>query len=283
MSTSLPGQCNAGAGDAFVRKYDAASGDEIWTREFGTQLPDAVAGLAVDGGAVFVLAGQNLAKLVSASAADSAPRIRNECVLNAASNIGGGVVPGEIVTVLVAGDVARLLFNGVPAPILVASEERITAVVPLELAGQTTVDIRVESRDAASEAVTLPVLPERLGFFSADRSGDGQAAIVNEDGSLNRPDHPARPGSVISIFGTGGSAHAVRVAISSEIIAFPEVDGGEEDFRYYAPILYVGPGGGVLQINMRVPSGVPSGGAVPLHIISGGMRIEQSLTIAIGQ
>jgi uncharacterized protein (TIGR03437 family) len=88
---------------------------------------------------------------------------------------------------------------------------------------------------------------------------------------------------MISIYGTGGSANAVRVAISNEIIAFPEVDGGGEDYRYYAPILYAGPGGGVLQINLRVPSGVPAGGAVPLHIMSGGVGIEQLLTIAIGQ
>ena len=45
----------------------------------------------------------------------------------------------------------------------------------------------------------------------------------------------------------------MRVAISNEIIAFPEVDGGVEDYRYYAPILYAGPGGGALQLNLRVP------------------------------
>jgi hypothetical protein len=60
--------------------------------------------------------------------------------------------------------------------------------------------------------------------------------------SLNSPADPARPGSVISIYGTGGSTNAVRVAISNEIIAFLEVDGGVEDYRYYAPVLYAGLG-----------------------------------------
>jgi outer membrane protein assembly factor BamB len=75
VRTALLGQCYAGADDAFVRKYDAASGDEIWTREFGTQQPDPIAGLAADSDAVFVAAGLNLAKLVRAPATGSAPRI----------------------------------------------------------------------------------------------------------------------------------------------------------------------------------------------------------------
>ena len=283
VNTAVSGQCYAGAGDAFIRKFDAASGDEQSTREFGTQQPDPVAGLAVTADSVFILAGQNLARVERTPVADSKPRIHNECVLNAASNIGGGVVPGEIVMVIVTGEVTRLLFNGVTAPVLSATETRLTAVVPPDLAVGTTVDIRAESGDDVSEPVRLPVLPERLGVFSADGSGNGQAAIINEDGSPNSPAHPAMPGSSISVFGTGSSANDVRVAISNEIIAFPEVDGGAEDYRYYAPITSTSSAGGVLEINLRLPSGVPSGSTVPLHIMAGGVRIEQFLTMAIGK
>jgi uncharacterized protein (TIGR03437 family) len=279
----LPGQCYAGNDDAVVRKYEITSGDEIWTREFGTYQFDAVGGLPANAGGVFVLAGRNVAKLVTSPPADSGPRIVNECVLNAASHIGGGVVPGEIVTVAVSGRVTRLLFNGLPAPIFAASDESLTALVPFELAGQAAVQVQVESEGIVSDPVTLPVFSDRLGVFSADRSGNGQAAVVNEDGSLNSPSHPALRGSVISLYATGGAANAVAVAISNEIKAFPEVDGGAEDYRYYAPILYAGASGWLIQINVRVPASVPPGSAVPLHIMAGGVPIEQSPTIAIGQ
>ncbi len=211
------------------------------------------------------------------------PRIVNECVLNAAGHIGGGVVPGEIVTVAISRRVTRLLFNGLPAPIFAASDESLTALVPFELAGQAAVQVEVESERIAFDPVTLPVFSDGLGVFSADRSGNGQAAVVNENGSLNSPSHPALLGSVISLYATGTAANAVAVAISNEIKASPEVDGGAEDYRYYAPILYVGAAGGLIQINVRVPAGVPSRSAVPLHILAGGVPIEQSLTIAIGQ
>ncbi len=282
VRTALPVQCYAGNEDAVVRKYDIVTGEEIWTREFGTGQPDPVAGLAGTGGEVFVLAGSHLEKLANAPVADSAARVVNECVLNAASNIGGGVVPGEIVTVAVIGSVTRVFFNGAPAYVLAASDGRIFTVVPLEVAGRSVVDVQVESNGIVSETVTLPVLPDRLGVFSADGSGNGQAAILNQDGTLNGPSNPARPGSAITIYGTGGLPNAIAIAISNEIEAYPEVDGGAEDYRYYAPILYAGVTGGLLQVNVQLPTGVPSGSAVPLHIRSGGLPIEQSLTIAIG-
>jgi len=179
----------------------------------------------------------------------------------------------------VTGSVTRLLFNGVEARILAQSDGRVRAIVPFELTGQT-VDVQVESQGIASEPITLAVLPDRLGVFSADQSGTGQAAIVNEDGNLNDPSHPAQPGSVISIYATGGSVNAV--AISNDIKAYPEVDGGAEDYRYYAPILNSSSTDGLLQIIVRVPLGVPPGSAVPLHVMSSGIPVEQLLTVAIG-
>jgi autotransporter-associated beta strand protein len=53
---TLPGQASAGGFDAFVRRYDA-HGNELWTRQFGTNDEDVVRGVAVDAGNVFV-AGQ---------------------------------------------------------------------------------------------------------------------------------------------------------------------------------------------------------------------------------
>jgi uncharacterized protein (TIGR03437 family) len=41
------------------------------------------------------------------------------------------------------------------------------------------------------------------GLFSADSTGTGQLAAVNQDGTVNSAAHPAKAGSVISLYGTG--------------------------------------------------------------------------------
>ncbi len=55
---SLPGQTLLGGGDAFLRKYDTA-GNELWTRQFGTDGADWAGAVALDGsGNVYVAGGQ---------------------------------------------------------------------------------------------------------------------------------------------------------------------------------------------------------------------------------
>jgi len=49
----LPGQVGVGNADAFLRKYDA-SGNSLWTRQFGTSAYDVAYGVAVDASAVYV-------------------------------------------------------------------------------------------------------------------------------------------------------------------------------------------------------------------------------------
>lgn len=51
---SLPGHSNAGEMDGFVRKYDTA-GNELWTRQFGTNTQESVAAIAVDTSGVYVV------------------------------------------------------------------------------------------------------------------------------------------------------------------------------------------------------------------------------------
>jgi hypothetical protein len=51
---AFPNQTNSGGADAFVRKYDG-SGNELWTRQFGTNLHDIATGIATAaGGSVYV-------------------------------------------------------------------------------------------------------------------------------------------------------------------------------------------------------------------------------------
>jgi hypothetical protein len=50
---TLPGQSNAGDLDAFVRKYDA-DGNEIWTRQFGTDSADSAMAASAHSGVVYV-------------------------------------------------------------------------------------------------------------------------------------------------------------------------------------------------------------------------------------
>lgn len=46
-SGALPGQTDMGEGDAFIRKYDG-DGNELWTRQFGSQDWDSANGLGID-------------------------------------------------------------------------------------------------------------------------------------------------------------------------------------------------------------------------------------------
>jgi len=47
VRAALPSQTSAGAEDAFIRKYDA-SGNVLWTRQFGGDSYDGASGVAVE-------------------------------------------------------------------------------------------------------------------------------------------------------------------------------------------------------------------------------------------
>ena len=123
----------------------------------------------------------------------------------------------------------RILFDGVPAPLLYVSESQSGAIVPYPVAGRSSVDVQVEYKGALSEVMTVPVLPSRPGIFSRDRSGKGQGEILNEDGSLNSPSNPARRGSVITILATGGGESAPGIEdgqILGDVLTNPDQFAG---------------------------------------------------------
>jgi uncharacterized protein (TIGR03437 family) len=315
---ALPGQCYAGGGDVFVIRADT-NGNPLWTREFGTSQPESPVEIAIGATSIdLTVAGVNNVSMtnvekLSAAVSDSKPTIRNECVLNAASYVGGAVAPGEIVTILGLGlgpktlaqfqiapngqiatalSGTQVLFDDQPVPLLYVFDQQVSAIVPYGVAAKSDVNVQVLYNGVKSSGVTMPVVNTRLGIFSLGATGTGQAAIVNQDGSVNSSSNPAPQGSVISIYATGGGLpsplDADDTVTGSSISAFKFtpyvrlISDGSCDTPYFgADVLYYGEAPqsvpGLVQINARLPQDVPTGINVPLYV--GGA--EQVLTIAI--
>ncbi|HEY1757878.1 MAG TPA: PQQ-binding-like beta-propeller repeat protein [Bryobacteraceae bacterium] len=321
---ALPQQCYAGQGDVFLMRFDANS-NPIWTREFGTAGPERPAEISIGSEGAYVswfgAAGNVLVTAIEKSSpppTGSEPRILNECVLNAANYLGGGVAPGEIVTILgsalgpmdlvklqpaangqiptsLAG--VRILFDGEPAPLVYVSGQQSSAIVPNDVAGKSNVRVQVEYNGVQSSAVAVPVFDSRLGVFSFGPGGTGQAAVINEDGTVNSSFNPAAPGSNISIYATGGGL-AKPADVDNQITGpnpspFPtsvyvrlDSDGSCDAPYFEAQVMYYGGAPqsvpGLVQINAQLPFDVPVGDAVPLYLgLYPNATVEQTVTIAI--
>jgi uncharacterized protein (TIGR03437 family) len=203
-------------------------------------------------------------------------------VVNSASVLSGAIAPGELITIFGAnlgptsgatgelnGDVVantvqntQVLIGGTPAPILYASPSQINAVVPFGLSGATT-EVQVVYQGQPIASVTVPVQAASPALFSANSSGGGQGAILNQDGSVNTHTNPASPGTVVVLYATGAGV-TTPASVDGQLTASPyptpnlpvsvTINGQK------AQVIYAGaaPGlvAGVLQINVVVPSGV---------------------------
>jgi uncharacterized protein (TIGR03437 family) len=132
------------------------------------------------------------------------PALRIDSVTNAASRLADPISPGETIAVTGAGfgSDTKLLMGGVPVQTIAVTPAQITAVAPAQLP-DGAVNVQVQSGGVLSNAVLAPVAAASPGLFSVDRTGLGQGYILNQDGSRNTPDNPAKPGDRITIFATG--------------------------------------------------------------------------------
>ena len=239
-----------------------------------------------------------------------APQISTAGVVNAASFLGGPVAPGEIITIFGSGvgpaapvtlqltsdqqwvtaslAGTRVLFEGVPSPMVSTSASQASAVVPYSVAGRSTTEVLVEYEGRTSNRITLPVAPSVPGIFTVDSSGRGQGAILNQDYTLNGASNPAPKGSVIILYGAGGgqttpAGEDGKVVTGPGRQALPVLVriGGVD-----AEVMYAGaaPGfvSGVLQVNARVPDGVEAGSAIPVLMTAGNATSQTGVTLAVG-
>ena len=187
-----------------------------------------------------------------------------------------------------AGEV-RILFDGIPAPMVYAVSTQCSAVVPYFGATKTTTHVQVEYKGVRSEPVEVAIGATAPGLFTMDFSGKGQGAILNEDNvTRNSASAPARPGSVVILWGTGeGITDPPGVDGRPAVDVLPKPLGpvSVEIGGLPAAVEYAGaaPGNipGLLQINARISQDVTPGDRVPLRVKVGNRTSQEGVTVAV--
>lgn len=186
------------------------------------------------------------------------------------------------------GDV-EVLFDGIAAPIVYASATQINAIVPYELYGRTTTRLQIRYRNQRSRDLELRVQDTAPGLFTTSMSGTGQAAALNQNGTINSPNNPEQRGNVIVLYGTGhgqttpgGTTGRIMTGtdLRRPLGAVTVRIGGQN-----AEVLYAGsaPGlvAGALQINARIPANSIIGPNVPVQVQVGNVSSQTNVTISV--
>jgi len=111
-------------------------------------------------------------------------------------NIGPATaVPGVISAGALSPSVSgvQVTFDGLAAPLLWVSSQEIDLVTPFELAGKTSTTIQIAYNGVKSNVVQVGVNATELQILG----------IFNEDFSTNSASHPAKAGSVITLYVAG--------------------------------------------------------------------------------
>ena len=161
----------------------------------------------------------------------------------------------------------------VPAHVLYASPNQVNAIVPFVAFGrkQATISVRRNGVDTARAVVAITRAQPEIFKLPT-----GQAAALNEDGTVNSKDNPARAGSLVSVWGTGAPDWPRDTKDGSVNPSTPllYLGIGAAGYQSYSQVTFAGaaPGmvAGVFQINFRLPANVnpPELGMVEIHAIS---------------
>jgi len=237
------------------------------------------------------------------------PRVSTLGVVGAADYTSGVVTAGQAIVIFGSGfgpsqlaglalgedgrvatmvGETRVLFDNQPAPIIYAANGQVSAFVPFGVAGRTVTEMRVEYRGVQSPPVFVRVLASVPGLFTANASGSGQGAILNQDGTPNSVANPAAPGDVVVLFGSG-AGQTDPPGVDGRLAGLPLsaltqpvqvlIDGQVADVAYAGPA--PGLAEGVLQVNARVPANVRRGANVEVQVIVGQFRSQPGVTVAI--
>jgi uncharacterized protein (TIGR03437 family) len=252
--------------------------------------------------------GDQTIKVTLTVSAASGPAITS--IVNAASFLHGPISPGELITIFGTNmgptsgllftpdnghvdttlDDTVVMFNNTAAPLIYVSATQINAIVPYEVASNSSVNVTVIHSNVVSATFMAAVADTAPGIFSANQTGNGQGAILNSNLSANSANNPAPVGSVVSLYATGegvltppvatGSMSGPSLPLPVPVAHVSVTIGGEPaDISYAgeAPTLV----SGVLQINAKIPTDLHSGNKLVVVTIGNNSTKQQSITVAV--
>jgi uncharacterized protein (TIGR03437 family) len=254
---------------------------------------------------------------------DFSARSRLSCVVDPADSVQlSTVAPGQLLSLfgtdlapatafLPPGGVAAssstfgVFFNGIPAPILYSAAQQINVQVPYEIAGQSTVQMKVIDQQTTlplSETLTLGVVQRQPAvFLTPAASGSlfpgytvcggamalGVAAVaLNADGTLNDCGNPATAGSTVTVFlngldpvtpplATGAIAAAPPVPLTPGVVASDPLLSPGDSSTLSVP----GSITGVAQLRLQLPQGLRPGPYSVAVLLDGTLLRERLIVV----
>jgi uncharacterized protein (TIGR03437 family) len=250
---------------------------------------------------------------VSVSLVITAPLPTVTQISNAASYTSGAISPGEVITIFgtaigpttpvqltltgtgtVSNNIGnvQVLVNGIACPLIYVSSTQVSAVVPYAISIFQTAQVYVTFLGQSSNAIQETVATTAPGIFTANSSGTGPGAILNQNSSVNSPSNPAAKGSVVTLYLTGEgqtSPAGITGSVTQALAAPPYtpspllpvavlIDGipAAIQFAGEAPGIVAG----VMQVNVTIPPTTPTG-AQSVQVSIGGRPTQTGVTVSV--
>ena len=179
--------------------------------------------------------------------------------------------------------------GAVEAPLLFVGPNQVNFQIPPTIGPGDSIPAQLVRNDGSTILTTFQIEAAAPGIFTLAMNGLGQAAVLNQDNSLNFGTNPAARGSVIQIFATGGGDPDPPLLAGEPAppdgnpLVFTQVQPTVMIGSIEARVLFSGiaPGWVALwQINAEVPPDVTPGPTVPLTVTADGVA-SNTVTIAV--
>jgi len=167
--------------------------------------------------------------------------------------------------------------NGVPTPLLFASDSQVNFQCPL-LSPETAMELILESSAIVTSPIETTMQAAAPGLFTsgAERQGTiliGSSEEIAMPAGMQRSGRPARPGEYVRIYATGLGAIAdgiqagTQAPLDRPISLINPVKVIIGDVELDAIFAGLAPGtAGVFQVVVALPAEVPTGPDIPLYL-----------------